>query len=148
MQPTHHFSVEVLQQSTTSLRPNGGECTSSHSKISHPSVVVSSSLTTSPSPTITLPFCCRWVLFWFAYIAALQSLLWLTYSSVPDYSRCCTNLVYTLHSLKQLHLFSCVQLATTVFSVHARNWQLQLWSCLLNTCNPAVGPSTPGLSLT
>ncbi len=28
-----------------------------------------------------------WVLFWYAYIAALQSLLWMTYSSVPDDSR-------------------------------------------------------------
>lgn len=28
-----------------------------------------------------------WVLFWYSYIAALQSLLWLTYSSVPDHSK-------------------------------------------------------------
>eukprot|EP00039_Didymoeca_costata_P022489 m.346798 g.346798 ORF g.346798 m.346798 type:complete len:453 (+) comp30398_c0_seq1:59-1417(+) len=28
-----------------------------------------------------------WMLFWFAYVAALQSLLWFTYSSVPDHAR-------------------------------------------------------------
>eukprot|EP00038_Savillea_parva_P012408 m.204477 g.204477 ORF g.204477 m.204477 type:complete len:255 (-) comp22532_c0_seq1:825-1589(-) len=28
-----------------------------------------------------------WVLAWFSYIAALQSLLWFTYSSVPDHSK-------------------------------------------------------------
>lgn len=28
-----------------------------------------------------------WVLFWFSYLSALQSLLWMTFSSVPDVSR-------------------------------------------------------------
>eukprot|EP00041_Stephanoeca_diplocostata_P008890 m.132997 g.132997 ORF g.132997 m.132997 type:complete len:487 (+) comp17519_c0_seq1:330-1790(+) len=32
-----------------------------------------------------------WVLFWFAYISSLQSLLWFTYSSVPDHSQAFLN---------------------------------------------------------
>ena len=33
-----------------------------------------------------------WILFWFAYIAALQSLNWMTYSSVPDHSKIFLNI--------------------------------------------------------
>jgi MFS family permease len=41
----------------------------------------SSSYPSTPSPTAL------YVLFWYAYVSALQSLLWMTFSSVPDDSR-------------------------------------------------------------